>query len=75
MPLVQRWLVLFKSHAEGLADVHFVDVTAPNMLAAVLSAKRARPTFFGPWAIAAAHPWPRGARGINAAVLALTGTD
>lgn len=67
-----RWLVIFKSHAEGLADLHFVDVTERNALRAIAGAKSKRPPL-GPWAIATAVAWPVGCASVGEAALAFAG--
>lgn len=69
---MRRWLVIFRSHAEGLADVHLVDVTAKHALAAVHEANAKCPPI-GDWAIASAVAWPRACKDINKAALAYTG--
>lgn len=69
---MSRWLVIFKSHAEGLADVHFVDVTAKHALEAVHAANAKRPPP-GPWVFASAVAWPRGCASVNEAALAFAG--
>lgn len=69
---MSRWLVIFKSHADGLADVHFVDVNATHALAAVHAANKKRPPI-GPWVFASATTWPRGCASVNEAALAFAG--
>lgn len=70
---VSRFLVVFRSHREGLADEHFVDVEADHALEAVWFAAREAPPFWK-WEMASAQPWPKGCRTIDQAV-ASTGTD
>jgi hypothetical protein len=64
---VRRFLVIFRSHAEGPADEHYVDVEAGSGLAAVAKARQLSPPPHG-WAIAEAKPWPARTRTLNAAV-------
>lgn len=71
---VTRFLIIFRSHASGLADEHFVRVSAPSVPAAIAHALRACPPF-GPWAVAQAVPWPRGCRSIDQAIEKTTGTS
>lgn len=68
-----RYLVIFKSHAEGLSDLHFVDVAARSPIDAVKTALSVSPPF-GSWALAQALPWPRGCARIADAALRFTGT-
>ena len=69
---MERWLVIFKSHAEGLADVHFVDITERSALRAIAGAKAKRPPL-GAWVIATAMAWPVECATINEAALAFVG--
>ena len=70
---MKRWFVIFKSHADGLADLHFVDVVASSPPAAVKTALRESPPF-GAWVLAIAEPWPVGCDDVDAAVDAFTAT-
>lgn len=71
---MQRFLVCFRSHAEGLADVHCVDVTAPHVLAAIKKALDEAPPMMESWAQVRAWPWPEGCRNVVKAAEKLTGT-
>ena len=64
---MQRFLVVFRSHLEGPADVHYVGVTASSQLGAIAKAKREMPPLH-PWVFAMATHWPRGCVGIDDAV-------
>lgn len=69
----KRWLVTFVSHAEGPADVHYVDVAAaPSALAAVRAALRERPPLHD-WAIARARAWPSRANTVEHALRRIAG--
>jgi hypothetical protein len=59
-----RWLVVFRSHHEALADEHFVDVDASHALAALRLARKLAPPPFD-WALGRAVAWPRGIRDVD----------
>jgi len=65
--VLQRFLVIFRSHAEGPADEHYVDVQAPTGLGAVALARRLSPPPHD-WAVAEAKSWPARTRTLNAAI-------
>ncbi len=61
-----RYLVVFRSHLEGLADVHCVDVVSDSSLRAIADAKREAPPPH-PWVFASAIAWPKGCASIGVA--------
>lgn len=61
-----RYLVVFRSHHDALADVHFVDMDGPSPLAAIRKALKKRPPM-GEWVTARALVWPRGCVGVEQA--------
>lgn len=68
-----RFLVIFRSHHEGPADEHFVDVRAPHGLGAIAMALKEKPPMH-PWVIVRAVEWPKGCTKIDQAAQLLTGT-
>lgn len=65
--MLQRFLVLFRSHAEGPADVHYVDIQAPSPLCAIAVARLASPPPHD-WVFAEAKSWPARTRTLNGAI-------
>lgn len=63
---MNRFLVVFRSHLEGPADVHCVDVWHTSNLGAIAKAKREAPPLH-PWVFAEAKVWPKGCASIGAA--------
>lgn len=61
-----RFLVIFRSHHDALADVHFVDTEASSPLAAIAKATREQPPMRD-WVIVHALVWPRGCSDVNQA--------
>lgn len=72
---MDRWIAIFKSHAEGPADEHFVAVAAARgPLEAIHRAAELAPPPRA-WVVARAVRWPRGGRrSFDDVVLGLTGT-
>lgn len=62
-----RWIVVFRSHVEAPADVHYVDVAASNALSAVREAQLREPPLHE-WVLAEAIEWPAGVEDLNEAV-------
>lgn len=61
-----RYLVIFRSHHDALADVHYVDMSEASPLAAIAKALKERPPV-GDWAFVRALAWPRGCTGVEQA--------
>lgn len=62
-----RWIVVFRSHVEAPADVHYVGIEAPSALRAVRDAQREAPPPDG-WVLVEAVAWPAGVDDIDEAI-------
>jgi hypothetical protein len=73
-----RWIVTFRSHLEGPADVHCVCVQAPSVPRAIAEGIFELEGVLGEWVQASALPAPSTVSGILDAMkqtLGRTGTD
>ncbi len=70
---MNRYIVVFRSHHEGPADITSVEAWGASGLAAVLSAKR-EVQIFHPWVVARAYAWPKGCADIEAAAKKIAGS-
>lgn len=64
---MSRWIVVFRSHVEAPADVHYVDVEASTSLRAIRAAQREESPLDG-WVLVEAIAWPPGVDDINEAI-------
>lgn len=64
---MRRFLVIFRSHAEGPADVTYVDVEATSPLWAIAWARRYAEPMHG-WTLVEAKPWPARVRTLDGAI-------
>lgn len=72
--MTRRFLIVFRSHNEPLADEHFVDAWGSSALEAIATARREKPPMH-PWVIVRAWAWPKGCGGVVEAAEKLTGTS